>query len=368
MEKTKNDLLLVLIVVLFSSPLQVRAGLTSWLRGLLTGSTTRGGIVRGLSDERRMEIHMRYHSHLQTDDEIRKIQEDVKQFLNSPLDVLKNHPDRILDSDESTRRVYLSLVVSGIDPSSADDVALFTDSVFGGFLRQNGETDRVAYKLGRIWSDVERVAEDMGLHSDDLKAGVISALINNDFSYTGYIINEVSHFEISGIARLHDNLNLKLQPGNPTFMSLMMKFLDRRGFGPSVRSWSRIEEILFFWKYINLDHNNSAYRDGTDFLSGKIESLMKPPFVFSAMTGPYRYPPDLQNFFEASRESVSLEKFIDDCLTPLEDDMGRIERVRQKLFGLKKDSSQYKDIMNTPGIENFSIEDWERILHITDPV
>ncbi len=378
MEKTKVCLLSTFMMVLFSFKPQVQANPFSWLKKALTRGTTEADVPvtgqtipggRVISDEESLEIHTRHHSLNSTYDEVQKIRDDLKQFLNSPLDILRSHPERILNShDEFTKRIYLSFVLSHIDPSSADDMALFTDSIIGGFLRKDESSIQEGFQvgLGGLWDDIETSTVYISLNYSDIKAGVVSALVNGNFPYTSYVMTDVSRFYFPYIAKLHTNPYLNLQPGNPTLMSIMMESLRMRAIGSPVkiRSWMhRIDEILFFWKYINLDPDNPSYKEGIGFLKDKIKSLMKPPLVSLSVMSPDSISSELGYFFRATTESNSFKKFFEDTFRPFGNDIRRITRIRKQLSQLEDSSpNEYNEIINSTAMENFSIEDWEKVL------
>ncbi len=318
---------------------------SSWLgRGLGKGVTDyTTPPVKALSEQQRLSIHIRHHFPRQTSDEVEKLREDLRQFLDSPFDILENHPQKILDSDRNTRRVYLSLVVSQLDPSNADHMTLFTDKVIGELLRGSdspGPSENI--QLGQLWEDVEISTVDTGVEAEDLHAGVLSALVNNNFGYSKYVMDNVSRFDFPYVAGLYGNPQLNLEPGNSGFMSHMMEAL---GKSPLVTRFSirliRVEEILFFCKYISIDPGNPAYREGRDFLKGRIGDLMKPPFVSTAITNPDSF--ELNFFREAAKKSDSLRKFVRKYLKPFGEDLGRIEKIKDKLSDLR--DSVYREIM-----------------------
>ena len=332
--------------------------------------------TRDLPHGQQLEIHLIHKIHFphKTDDEIEKLREDLKRFLGSPLDLLRKHPEKILDSqDDFNRQAYLSLVLSHIDPSNADDMKLFTDSLIGGLFRDANRQSPIQ-KCKEIFEGI-RLATlynnkdfDGGLNfsHSDMKAGTASALINNDFSYTRPLINNIqSPFYIKNILdELWDNPYLNLQPGSSTFMSAAIKYFE---WIPMIDYKERYREKLSFWKYINLDHDSPVYGEGLDFLRDKIQSLMKPPFVSNRIVGNdnSRHIPridELEKFLEASRENESLRNFVEECLSPFGDDFERMEKMRNTLSDLQS-FPIYDEIMNTPGIENFSIEDWERVMN-----
>ncbi len=381
------------IILFFFTP-QVQAGPVTWIKGIL-GKDRRG--YRGyhseeialyaqsekreirmqearrnflelhkghLSDEEVLAMHMSHHPPGYTPDRLDRIRNDLRQFLESPLDILREHPDRILDNDE-TRKIYLSLVLSHIDPNNADEMALFTDSVIGGFLRKNESSPDVFSQLDSLWVDVWGSTRNTLLMPLDIQAGVVNALLNDDFSYAGRLMDETSHFNFSSIASLHGNPYLRLQPGNAALMSHMMESFR---FSTSSWYWSQSDEILFFWNYIHIDIDNPVYREGVDFLEGRVKSLVKPPIPVG-IKYPSGYPLEYEAFLRAAKESDSFDKFVKKPLKPFKKAINRIQKIKDKLESLKHQyypdgDDKYNRILNTPGLENFSIEDWERILNI----
>lgn len=297
MKKIKNLLLIFSIILLFFTP-QVQASPVSWIKGLFGIQDKKRYLSpeyatyvqfearamkmqdvqkeflelhRGqFSDEELLGMHMSHHPPSYTPNKLDVIRNDLRQFLRSPIDILREYPDRIIDNDE-TRKIYLSLVLSHIDPKNVDEIALFTDSIVGGFLRKNESSPDVFKKFDSLWEDVQVSTRNTVMKPSDIQAGVVNALLNDDFSYAGRLMDETSNFSFSSIARLYGHPNLRLQSGNAALMSRMMKSLR---FPTSSWHWSQAYEILFFWKYINMDLDNPIYREGIDFLEDRMKGLV----------------------------------------------------------------------------------------------
>ena len=389
MEKTKFPPLLIFSIILLLFTPQVQAGPFSWLKSLLgiqekiTRSYFNAEIAlyeqfeeramkmqearrnflelhKGqLSDEEVLAMHMSHHPPHYTPDRIDEIRNDLRQFLESPLDILREHPDRILDNDE-TRKIYLSLVLSHIDPNNADEMALFTDSVIGGFLRKNESSPDVFEELDSLWKDVLVSTRNTLMKGSDIEVGVMNVLLNDDFVYAGRLMDETSSFSLSRIARVHGHPNLRLPPGNAALMSRMMESLR---FPTSSWCFDQAYEILFFWKYTRIDPDSPVYREGIDFLEDRMNGLGTP--VPIGIEYPNGYPLQFEAFLTAAREDRSFGMFVKKSLKSLRKGHERVEKIKNEFSNLwHRDREKYDSILNTPGLEGFSIEDWERILEI----
>lgn len=66
----------------------------------------------------------------------------------------------------------------------------------------------------------------------------------------------------------------------------------------------------------------------------------------------------------AAKESDSFGRFANRSLRSSRKLINRIEKIKDEFSNLWfRDSEEYERIINTSGLENFSIEDWERILN-----
>ena len=390
MKKIKFFLLLIFsITPLFFTP-QVQAGPFSWIKSLFGIQERRYPspelalyerfearamkmqkvhkefleLHRGrFSDEEILAMHMSHHPPGYTPDMLDEIRNDLRQFLKSPLDILRKDPDKIIDNDE-TRKIYLSLVLSHIDPNNADEMVLFTDSVIGGFLRKNEASPDVFKRLDSLWEDVQVSTRNTLMIPLDIEAGVVSALLNNDFSYAGRLMDETSHFNFSSIARFHNHPYLRLQPGNTALMSRMMESIR---FPTSIVNFIQADEILFFWKYIHMDPDSPIYREGIDFLEDRMKGLVEPPIPVG-IKYPNGYPLEIEPFLMVAKENNSFGTFVEKSLKSFnprsfKKAIKRIENLKEEFSNLWfRDREKYEKIINTPGLEDFSIEDWERIL------